>query len=252
MSTDRTNKVVIITGGSRGIGRATALMAGEQGYKVVVNYTSRADAAEAVKAEIIAKGGQAIIAKADIANEAEVIAMFEAAAKFGQVWGLVNNAGIVEADQRLDQMSVERLNRVFTINITGAFICAREAVKRMSTKFGGKGGSIVNISSMNSILGGAGRAIDYAATKGAIDSFTIGLAREVAREGIRVNAVRPGPFETDILRLDENPQRLVTINDTVPMGRIGQPHEAAFAILSLMDERMGYTTAAILNVSGGR
>jgi NAD(P)-dependent dehydrogenase (short-subunit alcohol dehydrogenase family) len=252
MTSANSDKVVVVTGGSRGLGRATSLLLAARGYKVVINYTARPDAAEAVKAEIEAKGGRAVAVRADVANEQDVLALFKAADEFGQVWGLVNSAGVVEPDSRVDAMSAERLFKVFNINVIGSFLCCREAVKRMSTKFGGKGGSIVNVSSMNSVNGGAGRAVDYGASKGAIDSLTIGLAREVAQEGIRVNCARPGPVRTEILRLDEIPGRLEAINQGVPMGRIGEPEELAKSIVFLLSDDSSFTTGAILNVSGGR
>lgn len=252
MKSANAEKVVIVTGGSRGLGRATSLLLAERGYKVVINYTSRSEAAEAVRSAIEAKGGAALAVKGDVSSEADVVHLFKAADGFGQVWGLVNSAGVVEPDSRVDAMSGARLAKVFNINVIGSFLCCREAVKRMSTKFGGKGGSIVNLSSMNSVNGAGGRAVDYAASKGAIDTLTIGLSREVAQEGIRVNSVRPGPIRTEILRLDEIPGRLETINAGVPMGRIGEPHEVARAVVFLLSEDSSFTTGAILNVSGGR
>jgi NAD(P)-dependent dehydrogenase (short-subunit alcohol dehydrogenase family) len=252
MTAANSEKVVIVTGGSRGLGRATCLLLAQKGYGVVINYATRGDAAESVKTEIEAGGGRAITVQADVGVEADIIALFKAADSFGRVWGLVNSAGIVEPDSRLDAMSGGRLTKVFTVNVVGAFLCCREAVRRMSTASGGQGGSIVNVSSMNSVLGGSGRAIDYGASKGAIDTLTVGLAREVAGEGIRVNCVRPGPVRTDILRLAERPEREEAINRGVPMGRIGEPEELARSIVFLLSDDSSYTTGAILNVSGGR
>lgn len=252
MTVANSEKVVLVTGGSRGLGRATCLLLAQRGYRIVINYAARADAAEAVKKEIEAGGGRAIAVRGDIGVEADVVALFKAADSFGRLWGLVNSAGIVEPDARVDAMSAERLTKVFTVNVVGVFLCCREAVKRMSTGLGGQGGSIVNVSSMNSVHGGGGRAIDYGASKGAIDTLTVGLSREVAGEGIRVNCVRPGPVRTDILRLAEKPEREEVINRGVPMGRIGEPEELAKSIAFLLSEDSSFTTGAILNVSGGR
>jgi NAD(P)-dependent dehydrogenase (short-subunit alcohol dehydrogenase family) len=246
------DKVVVVTGGSRGIGRATCLLLADQGYKVVIGFANRAQAAEAVKEEIEARGVSAITVKADVAREADIVALFEAADSVGSVWGLVHSAGIVEPDARVDAMSSERLVRVMNTNVVGAFLCCREAIKRMSTKFGGAGGSIVNVSSMQSIYGGGGRAIDYGASKAAIDTLTIGLAREVAAEGVRVNCVRPAGVRTDMLKLDEIPGRFETITAGIPMQRLGEPEELANAIAFLLSDASSFTTGAILNVSGGR
>lgn len=252
MAAANSEKIVIVTGGSRGLGRATCRLLAERGYGVVINYAAREDAAEALKKEIEMGGGRAIAVKGDVGIEADVVALFKAADSFGRVWGLVNSAGIVEPDARVDAMSAERLTKVFNVNVVGAFLCCREAVRRMSTASGGKGGSIVNVSSMNSVHGGGGRAIDYGASKGAIDTLTVGLSREVAAEGIRVNCVRPGPVRTDILRLAERPEREEVINRGIPMGRIGEPEELARSIVFLLSDDSSYTTGAILNVSGGR
>jgi NAD(P)-dependent dehydrogenase (short-subunit alcohol dehydrogenase family) len=252
MTAANSEKVVIVTGGSRGLGRAVCHLLAEKGYSVVINYAAREDAAEAVKKEIEAGGGRAIAVRGDIGVEADIVALFKTADSFGRLWGLVNSAGIVEPDSRVDAMSAERLRKVFNVNVIGAFLSCREAVRRMSTVSGGQGGSIVNVSSMNSVLGGSGRAVDYGASKGAIDTLTVGLAREVAGEGIRVNCVRPGPVRTDILRLAERPEREEIINRGVPMGRIGEPGELARSIVFLLSEESSYTTGAILNVSGGR
>lgn len=252
MTAANSEKVVVVTGGSRGLGRAACLLLAQKGYSLIINYATRADAAESVKKEIEAGGGRAITVQADVGIEADIIALFNAADSLGRLWGLVNSAGIVEPDSRLEAMSAGRLTNVFTVNVIGPFLCCREAVRRMSTRLGGLGGSIVNVSSMNAVLGGSGRAIDYGASKGAIDTLTVGLAREVAGEGIRVNCVRPGPVRTDILRLAERPEREDIINRGVPMGRIGEPEELARSIVFLLSEESSYTTGAILNVSGGR
>ncbi len=252
MTAANSEKIVVVTGGSRGLGRAVCHLLAEKGYSVVINYAAREDAAESVKKEIEAGGGRAIAVRGDIGVEADIVALFKTADSFGRLWGLVNSAGIVEPDSRVDAMSAERLKKVFDVNVIGAFLSCREAVRRMSTKSGGQGGSIVNVSSMNSVLGGSGRAVDYGASKGAIDTLTVGLAREVAGEGIRVNCVRPGPVRTDILRLAEKPEREDIINRGVPMGRIGEPGELARSIVFLLSDESSFTTGAILNVSGGR
>lgn len=246
------DKVVLVTGGGRGIGRATCLLAAERGYRLVVNYASNAATAEAVKKDIEAKGGKALAVKADVSNEADVVAMFKEADKLGPLWGLVNSGGIVLPDHRIDQTNVADLQRIFAVNAVGPFITMREAILRMSSRHGGAGGSIVNISSMNSVLGAGGRAVSYAATKGALDSLTIGASRELAKEGVRVNTVRPGPIDTDILDLKNNPARAESIKTLVPMGRVGQPIEAANAVLWFLSDESSFVTGTILNVSGGR
>ncbi len=246
------DKVVLVTGGGRGIGRATCLLAAKRGYAVAVNYTSNAATADEVVKEITTGGGKAVAIKADVSVEADVVAMFKEADKLGPLWGLVNSGGIVLPDHRIDQTNVADLYRIFAVNAVAPFITSREAILRMSTKHGGKGGSIVNISSMNSVLGAGGRAVDYAATKGAVDSMSIGASREVALEGIRVNVVRPGPIDTDILNLKNNPARAEAIKTMVPMGRVGQPIEAANAVLWFLSDESSFVTGTILNVSGGR
>jgi NAD(P)-dependent dehydrogenase (short-subunit alcohol dehydrogenase family) len=244
---------MIVTGGSRGIGAATARLAAARGYSVCVNYLNRRDAAEAVVAEITNAGGRATAIAGDVAKEAEVVRLFdEAQAKLGTLTALVNNAGILERQMRLDDMEAARLERVFATNITGAFLCAREAVRRMSTRHGGKGGGIVNVSSAASRLGGANDYIDYAASKGAIDTMTIGLAKEVAEEGIRVNAVRPGVIYTEIHASGGEAGRVDRVKSMVPMKRGGQPEEVARAILWLLSSESSYSTAAFIEVSGGR
>jgi len=247
------SKVVLITGGSRGIGAASALLAARQGYAVAVNYQANSLAADDVVRQIRQEGGQAITVQADVAKEAQVLAMFEKIdAKFGRLSALVNNAGVVDQTTRVDAITYERLQRMFEINVFGSFLCAREAVKRMSTRYGGAGGSIVNVSSVAARLGGPGQYVDYAAAKGAIDTFTIGLAKEVAAEGIRVNAVRPGIIETEIHASGGLPDRARDLAPQVPMQRAGSALEVAQAIVWLLSEDSSYTTGAMLDVAGGR
>ncbi len=246
-------KVVLITGGSRGIGAATAVLAARQGYAVAVNYTANSLAADDVVRLIRADGGQAITVQGDVAREADVLAMFEKVdAKFGRLSALVNNAGVVDQTSRVDAMSLERLQRMFAVNVFGSFLCAREAVKRMSTRYGGSGGAIVNVSSAAARLGSPGQYVDYAAAKGAIDTFTLGLAKEVAAEGIRVNAVRPGIIETEIHASGGLPNRVRDVAPQVPMQRAGTAHEVAQSIVWLLGEEAGYSTGALLDVAGGR
>ncbi|HIO60768.1 MAG TPA: SDR family oxidoreductase [Deltaproteobacteria bacterium] len=245
--------VLIVTGGSRGIGAATALIAGRNGYAVCVNYLKNEEAAEIIVNEINSNGGRAIAVCADISLEEEVVDLFQTVdVQLGTVSALVNNAGILETQMRIADMDAARLNRVFLTNITGSFLCAREAVKRMSRKNGGNGGAIVNVSSAAARLGSPGEYVDYAASKGAIDTFTIGLAREVAEEGIRVNAVRPGIIDTDIHASGGEPGRVDRIKGTIPMKRGGSPEEVARAIMWLLSGESSYTTGALLDVSGGR
>ena len=247
------SKVVLITGGSRGIGAASALLAARQGYAVAVNYQANSLAADDVVRQIRQEGGQAITVQADVAKEAQVLAMFEKIdAQFGRLSALVNNAGVVDQTTRVDAITYERLQRMFEINVFGSFLCAREAVKRMSTRYGGAGGSIVNVSSVAARLGGPGQYVDYAAAKGAIDTFTIGLAKEVAAEGIRVNAVRPGIIETEIHASGGLPDRARDLAPQVPMQRAGSALEVAQAIVWLLSEDSSYTTGAMLDVAGGR
>lgn len=248
-----TGKVMLVTGGSRGIGAATALLAARQGYAVAVNYASHSLAADEVVRQIRAEGGQAMAVQADVADEAQVLAMFARVdARFGHLDALVNNAGVVDVSARVDQMDVARLRRMFDINVIGSFLCAREAVRRMSTRHGGRGGAIVNVSSAAARLGSPGQYVDYAAAKGAIDTFTLGLAKEVAAEGIRVNAVRPGLIETDIHASGGLPDRVRELAHQVPMQRGGSADEVAQAILWLLSDASSYTTMALLDVSGGR
>lgn len=246
-------KVIIVTGGSRGIGAAVALLAAKQGYAVCVNYVSNRAAAEEVVSKITAAGGKAISVAGDVAIEADVVRLFAAVDKeLGPVTVLVNNAGILDHGIRVDEMSAERINRVLVTNITGSMICAREAVRRMSRAHGGQGGAIVNLSSMAAKLGGPFEFVDYAASKGAIDAFTIGLAKEVAAEGIRVNAVRPGLIYTDIHASGGTLDRVDRLKDGVPMKRGGTPEEVANAILWLASDEASYATGTIIDISGGR
>ena len=247
------DKVLLVTGGGRGIGAATARLAAQAGWAVAVNYTANSLAADEVVRAIRAEGGQAMSVRADVADEAQVMAMFERIdAKFGRLSGLVNNAGVVDVSARIDQMDMARWRRMFDINVLGSFLCAREAVRRMSTRHGGAGGAIVNVSSAAARLGAPGQYVDYAAAKAAIDAFTIGLAKEVGGEGIRVNAVRPGLIETDIHASGGLPNRVRDLQHQVPMGRGGRADEVAQAIVWLLSDAASYTTMALLDVSGGR
>jgi NAD(P)-dependent dehydrogenase (short-subunit alcohol dehydrogenase family) len=245
--------LVLVTGGSRGIGAATALLAGRRGYAVGVNYARAAEQADSVVDAIRNEGGEAFALRADIAQESEVVALFARIDGMGgRLCGLVNNAGILEHHMRVEDMAEGRLQRVFATNVIGSFLCAREAVRRMSSRRGGQGGAIVNVSSAASRLGSANEYVDYAASKGAIDTFTLGLAREVAADGIRVNAVRPGVIQTDIHASCGEPGRVERVKSAVPMLRGGHPEEVARAILWLLSDEASYTTGALLDVSGGR
>lgn len=247
------HRILIITGGSRGIGAATARLAAAEGYAVCISYLRNKPAAEAVVQEIAKAGGKAMAVAADVAVEADVVRLFETVdAKLGRVTALVNNAGILEKHMRVEEMDAGRLSRVLAANVIGSFLCAREAVKRMSTRHGGSGGAIVNLSSAASRLGSPNEYVDYAASKGAIDTFTLGLSKEVAAEGIRVNAVRPGVIYTDIHADGGEPGRVDRVKSAVPMLRGGQPEEVAKAILWLLSDEASYSTGAILDVSGGR
>ncbi|KFF48843.1 sugar dehydrogenase [Gammaproteobacteria bacterium MFB021] len=242
--------VMIVTGAGRGIGAATALMAAQKGYAVAVNYRSDKASADKVVAEIEAAGGRAIAVQADVVDEAAIVAMFETVDReLGRVDVLVNNAGVVDQISRVDEMSFERVDRMMKINVVGPFVCAREAVKRMSTRHGGNGGAIINVGSAASHLGGAGEYVDYAASKGAIDTMTEGLAKEVAGEGIRVNTVRPGVIRTTIHASGGNPDKPDVAGEVIPMGRIGEPEEIANAVLWLAEA--GFTTGALVDVDGG-
>jgi NAD(P)-dependent dehydrogenase (short-subunit alcohol dehydrogenase family) len=247
-----TDRVAIITGGSRGIGRATAIAAAARGFRVCIGYASNLAAANEVVAAIEASNGRAIAVQCDVGEEADIIALFEAADEFGTLGALVNNAGIVGMTSRVEDMSAERIRRMMAVNVTGSMLCAREAVKRMSTRHGGKGGVIVNLSSVAAKLGSPHTYVDYAASKGAIDSFTIGLGHEVAAEGIRVAAIRPGLIDTDIHASGGEPDRAHRLSSSVPMKRVGTAEEIANAIVWLMSDEASYVTSAILDVSGGR
>ncbi len=250
---EMTGRALLVTGGGRGIGAATARLAARQGWAVAVNYTANSLAADEVVRAIRAEGGTAMSVQADVADEEQVLAMFaKIDAKLGRLHGLVNNAGVVDVTARVDEMSVARWRRMFDINVIGSMLCAREAVRRMSTKHGGEGGSIVNLSSAASRLGSAGQYVDYAAAKGAIDAFTIGLAREVGGEGVRVNAVRPGLIETEIHASGGLPDRVRDLQHQVPMQRGGRAEEVAQAIVWLLSDAASYTTMTLMDVSGGR
>ena len=246
-------KVLLVTGGSRGIGAATCILAAQKGWAVAVNYTAHSKAADDVVAQIKKAGGEAMPVQADVANEEQVLAMFENVRHtLGPIQGLVNNAGVVDVSARLDQMSMARWRRMFDINVLGSMLCAREAIRQMSTLHGGKGGSIVNLSSAAARLGAPGQYLDYAAAKGAIDSFTLGLSKEVAAEGIRVNAIRPGLIDTEIHASGGLPNRVKDLEHLVPAKRGGTAMEVAQAIVWLLSDEASYTTMSLLDVSGGR
>ena len=247
------DKVLLITGASRGIGAATARLAARQGYSVCVNYRRDGAAADAVVKDIEARGGRAAAVAADVADEEDVVRLFETCDRtLGPLTGLVNNAGILETQMRLETMTAARLTRVLAINVIGAFLCAREAVRRMSTRHGGRGGAIVNLSSAAARLGSPGEYVDYAASKGAIDTMTVGLAQEVAEEGIRVNAVRAGFIYTEMHASGGEPDRVDRVKAFVPMKRGGTADEVARAIVWLLSDEASYTTGSFIDVTGGR
>ena len=245
--------VLLVTGGSRGIGAATARLAARAGWAVAVNYTQNSQAADEVVRAIRADGGQAISVQADVGDEVQIMAMFaQVDAKLGRLSGLVNNAGIVDLPARVDEMSWARLERMMRINVLGSMVCAREAVRRMSTRHGGQGGAIVNLSSAAAKLGSPNQYVDYAASKGAIDTLTLGLAKEVAAEGIRVNGVRPGIIDTDIHASGGLPDRVKELAPQLPMRRAGTSEEVAQAIVWLLSDASSYTTGSCIEVTGGR
>jgi NAD(P)-dependent dehydrogenase (short-subunit alcohol dehydrogenase family) len=245
--------LILITGGSRGIGAATARFAAARGYAVAFTYLERAATAEALVAELEATGATALALQADVSVEDDVLRVFrELDTRLGPITALVNNAGVLERQMRLDAMDVRRWTRILATNVIGSFVCAREAVRRMSTRHGGAGGAIVNVSSMAATIGGANEYVDYAASKGAVDSMTIGLAREIATEGVRVNGVRPGPIHTEIHASGGEPGRIDRIKGAIPMQRGGDPEEVARTILWLLSDEASYITGAIVDVSGGR
>jgi NAD(P)-dependent dehydrogenase (short-subunit alcohol dehydrogenase family) len=247
------DKIILITGGSRGIGAACALLAAQNGYQVCVNFKSDAGAAASVVHAIEAAGAAAFAVQADVSNEGEVERMFAAVdERFGPVDALINNAGILSRQMRVDEMDAARINRIMQTNVTGSFLCAREAVRRMSTRHGGRGGSIVNISSRAAVLGSAGEYVDYAASKAALDALTIGLSKEVANEGIRVNGVRPGLIHTEMHAAGGEPGRVDRLRASVPMARGGEPDEVARAALWLLSSEASFTTGSFIDVSGGR
>ncbi|MBL8838142.1 MAG: SDR family oxidoreductase [Alphaproteobacteria bacterium] len=246
-------KSILVTGGSRGIGRAAAILAGARGWSVAVNYVGNAAAAAETVAAVEQSGGRAVAIRGDVASEADVIAMFDATLKsFGRIDGLVNNAGIVAPSSRLADASLARMRRVFDVNVVGAYLCAREAVRRMARSRGGGGGAIVNVSSMAAVLGGANEYVDYAGSKGAVDTMTVGLAREVGIDGVRVNAVRPGVIETEIHASGGKPERAAQLGPQTPLGRAGTAEEVGEAIVWLLSDAASYVNGAILNVSAGR
>lgn len=246
-------ETILVTGGSRGIGAATARLAAQRGYAVCVNFRSDSEGAERVVSDISGAGGNAIAIAADISIEAEVIRLFnECDRSLGPLTGLVNNAGVLETQTRVENIDSSRLSRVFATNVFGAFICGREAIRRMSTKSGGRGGAIVNVSSGASRLGSPGEYVDYAASKGALDTFTVGLAQEVATEGIRVNAVRAGYIYTGMHASGGEPNRVDRVKKHVPMQRGGQPEEVAHAILWLLSSEASFVTGTFIDVTGGR
>lgn len=247
------DRTLIVTGGGRGIGAATAKLASARGYRVCVNYLQNDEAALQVVSEIERGGGRAVPFQADVGVEAQVAALFgETVEKLGPIHALVNNAGTLETQMRFDAMPPQRIERIFRTNVFGTMVCSREAVRRMSRRFGGAGGAIVNVSSLAAQTGAPGEYVDYAAAKGAVESFTVGLAREVALEGVRVNGVRPGFIRTEIHAKGGEPERVDRVQSSVPMQRGGEPDEVAAAILWLLSDEASYVTGAFVDVSGGR
>ncbi len=243
---------MLVTGGSRGIGAATARLAAARGYDVAINYVTRAEAAHAVVNDIASAGGRAIAIQGDVSIEADVVRLFAEVDRFGPLSGLVNNAAVLDRQTQLRDMTAERINRILGVNVTGAFLCAREAVRRLSTRDGGPGGAIVNVSSGAARFGSPNEYVDYAASKGAIDTLTIGLSQEVASEGIRVNAVRPGLIYTEMHADGGEPGRVDRVKAFVPMRRGGQPEEVAQAIVWLLSDEASFSTGTFIDVTGGR
>lgn len=246
------DRVLIVTGGSRGIGAAVSLLAAQRGYAVLVNYAGNVAAAETLCAEIHHTGGTALAVQGDVSREADIDRIFDAADRMGRLAGLINNAGVVDAAARVEDFDFERLTRMFSINTLGTILCSGRAVKRLSTRHGGQGGCIVNVTSAAAKLGSPGTYVDYAASKGAVDTFTVGMALEVAAEGIRVNGVCPGIIDTDIHASGGDPGRAARMARDLPMGRSGTAREVAQAVLWLMSDEASYTTGSVINVAGGR